>query len=164
MTKKFFFDYVITSSKDLKLLPKNTLKNILSNVQQIHNSNNIIFKDFSPADNDIIVFCICDNAVVGYIQVVPEFDFEQVKPLDYFVDFICIHNAFKNKGIANNLYLRAFLILRKIKANKVSAILIDEYSKQAFDTVSNYLNLEIKHNGATNKSTSIFNNNQNFEK
>ena len=102
--------------------------------------------DIKFMTGDLTVLCFDKRKVVGFIHILPEASFyegteRKEKSSAMYVDYIAVAPLYQNKHIASNLYLLAVMELEKQKAETLSAVLLDEYSRKAFEKTAETRNL-----------------------
>ena len=104
--------------------------------------------DIKFMTGDLTILCLDKRKVAGFIHILPEDSFyegvERKERSDgMYVDYIAVAPQYQHKHIASNLYMLAVMELEKQKAETLSAVLLDEYSRRAFEKTAEKRNLEI---------------------
>jgi len=138
--------YVVYREKNFKTLrfvEKVQIKNQIADVLQSINKPDLKI-EFLP--NHLTVLCYDDDVLAGFIHVLPNHDENEASkstPVNLYVDYIAVAPNYQHQHIASNLYTRAVLELEKQKAETLSAVLLDKYSRRAFENTAKAQNLKI---------------------
>ncbi len=97
---------------------------------------------------DFTALCYDKHRLAGFIHVLPEASFYEGPTRkdhshEMYVDYIAVAPQYQNKHIATNLYLLAVLQLQKMEVESLSAVLLNEYSRRAFENTAKTRNLEL---------------------
>lgn len=87
---------------------------------------------------DLTILCFDKRKLAGFIHILPEASFYQGTTRhdhanDMFVDYIAVAPQYQKQHIATRLYMLSVLELEKQNADTLKAVLIDEYSRRAFE-------------------------------
>lgn len=87
---------------------------------------------------DLTILCFDRHKLAGFIHILPEANFyegtiRQAHANEMYVDYIAVAPQYQKQHIATNLYMLSVLELEKQNAESLKAVLVDEYSRRAFE-------------------------------
>lgn len=101
--------------------------------------------------DDLTILCFDERTLAGFIHILPEsFFYEGELGAKYsremFVDFIAVSPQYQQRHIATDLYMRSIDVLRQHQAESLKAVLLNEYSRRAFEKTAAAHDLELTRN------------------
>lgn len=104
--------------------------------------------DIAFMTGDLTVLCYDKHRLAGFIHILPEDSFyegttRKEKTEGMYVDYIAVAPQYQRQHIATNLYLLSVLELQKMEAETLTAVLLDEYSRRAFEKTAETRNLDL---------------------
>lgn len=140
--------YVSYTDKERRALPYQDKQLMKRQIERLMRDIGKPKLDIEFFTGDLTVLCYNKNHLAGFIHILPEDSFyegteRKEKSEGMYVDYIAVAPPYQHQHIATNLYLLSVLRLQEMEVETLSAVLLDEYSRRAFEKTAETRNLEL---------------------
>lgn len=113
-------------------------------IQEVLRSVSYADIDVNLRESALLILCHDDTRLSGFIDIIAEDESTPTAEQGrMYVNFIAVHQDYQHQHIAHNLYSMAVAELQKSGDDSLRAVLFNDFSRQAFESVASAHDLTI---------------------